>query len=113
MGWAQLPPAMLTHVLMKSLNCISSASSPVNSLSQTHTNSHETALNHMHPELKPFTVAFLWFSHVPAFRISAASIFQLAFSFVAYLSAFRLLFLTISFCSLFSFCPLLLLFVSR
>lgn len=43
MGRAQLPPAALTHVLMKSLSYISSVSSPVNSLclflshTQTHT----------------------------------------------------------------------------
>lgn len=65
---------------------------------RTRMNSRQTALNYMHSQVKPSTVVYLRFSHVPAFYVSAASVFYL-------LHTFCLLFLTLSSCSfsIFSF----------
>lgn len=52
---------------------------------RTHMNSHQTALNYMHPQVKPSTVVCLGFSHVPAFYVSAASDFYLFFLFASHL----------------------------
>lgn len=72
-------------------------------------NSHQTVLNYMHPEVKPSTVDYLRLSHVPAFYVSAASVFYLLFLFASHLLppiSHRGFLLSLFF-------PLLLLFVSR
>lgn len=85
MGPAQLPPAALTHVLMKSLHVYFCFLFCQLTHTHTHMNWHQTVLNYMHPQVNPSTVVYLRFSHVPALYVSAASVFYLLFLFASHL----------------------------